>query len=422
MASPCHGASPWPRRVPGPVGCAIRRRPSTRASCRATWPSSWTAIAAGHASGACPRPRATPPVSRPSGRSCERAQQRGVEVLSIYAFSRENWARGERRGRDALRAARRGHPRLHPGAGAAGRRGPAAGPARGAADGRRRTSIEEALARTAGGSAHDPQRGVQLLRAVRDRGCRATVHPATALAADDVDEAAIERASTPPSCRRSTCSSGPAATSASATSCCGRPPTRSSTSATVLAGLRTRPSSTRRWRNTPAARAASAARELPDMQQRLISAAVLVPVVLVVFLLGQPWLTLGIAIAGRGSRASRRRACCAPQGSPWSRALVAMAPAVAVSGWRCLTPPRARRWPSVAAVHRHRARMAGLPPAGCPRGLPGLGRAPPSAPSTCRCLAFAAGDPRAWHRQLPPEAPLDGVARRRPGVAAGAAC
>jgi hypothetical protein len=29
------------------------------------------------------------------------------------------------------------------------------------------------------------------------------------------------------------------------------------------------------------------------MQQRLISAAVMVPIVLVVYLLGQPWLTLG---------------------------------------------------------------------------------------------------------------------------------
>ena len=32
------------------------------------------------------------------------------------------------------------------------------------------------------------------------------------------------------------------------------------------------------------------------MRERLISAAVLVPVVVVVFLLGQPWLTLGLAL------------------------------------------------------------------------------------------------------------------------------
>src|SRR6478752_2274093 len=32
------------------------------------------------------------------------------------------------------------------------------------------------------------------------------------------------------------------------------------------------------------------------MQQRLISAAVLVPVVVIVFLLGAPWLTIGVAI------------------------------------------------------------------------------------------------------------------------------
>ena len=39
------------------------------------------------------------------------AADRGIEVLSIYAFSRENWARVRRRGRDAVLAAGRGDPR-----------------------------------------------------------------------------------------------------------------------------------------------------------------------------------------------------------------------------------------------------------------------------------------------------------------------
>ena len=38
------------------------------------------------------------------------------------------------------------------------------------------------------------------------------------------------------------------------------------------------------------------------MRERLISAAILVPVVVIVFLLGDPWLTLGIAaLAGVGA-------------------------------------------------------------------------------------------------------------------------
>ena len=67
-------------------------------ACRATSPSSWTATGAGRASGACPRRRAMPRASRPSGPSWSAPQQRGVEVLSIYAFSRENWAARQRRG------------------------------------------------------------------------------------------------------------------------------------------------------------------------------------------------------------------------------------------------------------------------------------------------------------------------------------
>ncbi|MEZ4597459.1 MAG: hypothetical protein R3C32_11940 [Chloroflexota bacterium] len=44
------------------------------------------------------------------------------------------------------------------------------------------------------------------------------------------------------------------------------------------------------------------------MRQRLVNAAVLVPVVLVVFLAGQPWLTWA-SPPSRPRAAGRRRAC-----------------------------------------------------------------------------------------------------------------
>jgi phosphatidate cytidylyltransferase len=67
------------------------------------------------------------------------------------------------------------------------------------------------------------------------------------------------------------------------------------------------------------------------MRQRVVSAAVLVPVVVVVYLLGQPWLTLGIAAlaAGAGLEAFRLLALA---GMPVERALVAAVPPLAVLG------------------------------------------------------------------------------------------
>ena len=63
----------------------------------------------------------------------ERAVERGIEVLSIYAFSRENWARPDPEVADAPRAAGLGHPRRDARAGQGGRPRPRAGPPRGAA-------------------------------------------------------------------------------------------------------------------------------------------------------------------------------------------------------------------------------------------------------------------------------------------------
>lgn len=74
------------------------------------------------------------------------------------------------------------------------------------------------------------------------------------------------------------------------------------------------------------------------MQQRLVSAAVLVPVVLVVFLAGQPWLTLGIAaLAAAGGWEAARLLRAA--GLPAEAALVVGVPPVAVLGLGLLSLP-----------------------------------------------------------------------------------
>jgi phosphatidate cytidylyltransferase len=67
------------------------------------------------------------------------------------------------------------------------------------------------------------------------------------------------------------------------------------------------------------------------MQQRLISAAVMVPIVLVVFLLGQPWLTLGLAIVA-GLAAAEAARLLAAAGLPVERTLVIALPPIAVLG------------------------------------------------------------------------------------------
>src|SRR3954449_1677604 len=85
------------------------------------------------------------------------------------------------------------------------------------------------------------------------------------------------------------------------------------------------------------------------MRQRLISAAVLVPVVVIVFLVGDPWLSLGIAIvAALGAYESARLMRAAGLGA--DTAFVVPVAVVLVLGTRffinvpdcfgCLVPPR----------------------------------------------------------------------------------
>ena len=135
---------------------------------------------------------------RPADRRARRPQ-RGVEVLSIYAFSRENWARASARGRDAHRPARGDHPRLDPALVEQGVARPAAGPPRRAA------AADARLDRGGprgdrGRRADDPQRRVQLLVAGRRSWTPSGPASGTAARPTTLDEAAIASHSTPPTC------------------------------------------------------------------------------------------------------------------------------------------------------------------------------------------------------------------------------
>ncbi len=122
----------------------------------------------------------------------ERAQQQGVEVLSIYAFSRENWARASDEVEmlfALLDAAIRDYT---PGPREAGRARSGCWVARQSSAVRPRTSIEEALTRTAGGTrmtlnvAFNYSGRTEIVDAVQ-RCLR------DGIAADDVDETTIEQ-------------------------------------------------------------------------------------------------------------------------------------------------------------------------------------------------------------------------------------
>ena len=142
---------PAPRR-----SAAVRRRsarPARRRSCRPTTcrgtsRSSWTATGAG------PAPRG---LSELEGHAAgveairellRHAVRRGVPVLTLYAFSRENWARTDDEVDRAVRAARGGDPERDRRAPRAGRPGPPARPARRAA--RRDAGVDRRGARRDG--------------------------------------------------------------------------------------------------------------------------------------------------------------------------------------------------------------------------------------------------------------------------------
>ena len=90
------------------------RRSCRPRSCRATSRSSWTATAAGRAQRGLPELDGHAAGVEAIREVLRHAVRRGVPVLTLYAFSRENWARSRRRGPRPVRPARGGHPRARP--------------------------------------------------------------------------------------------------------------------------------------------------------------------------------------------------------------------------------------------------------------------------------------------------------------------
>ena len=121
------------------------------------------------------------------------AVRRGVPVLTLYAFSRENWARSDEEVDRAVRAARGGDPERDRRAPGAGRPGPAARPARRAA--RRDADVDRRGARCDGGRrAAAPQHRVQLRRPDRARRRRSGSSLRAGIPPEEIDEAAISDA------------------------------------------------------------------------------------------------------------------------------------------------------------------------------------------------------------------------------------
>ena len=69
------------------------RLPSTRNGCPRTSPSSWTATAGGRSGAACRAWPGTAPASGRCARTVETCARLGIKVLTLYAFSVENWKR-----------------------------------------------------------------------------------------------------------------------------------------------------------------------------------------------------------------------------------------------------------------------------------------------------------------------------------------
>ena len=91
------------RRRSGP---ARGGRASGPSSCPGTSPSSWTATAAGPRTGACPGSSATAGGSRASASVVEEGCRLGLDQLTLYCLSVENWKRPPRELKFLLRLLR----------------------------------------------------------------------------------------------------------------------------------------------------------------------------------------------------------------------------------------------------------------------------------------------------------------------------
>ena len=234
----------------------------------------------------------------------------------------------------------------------AGRRGPAAGPPRRSCRGATRASIEEALAAHRRRHPHDAQRRLQLLRRARRSWmpCGACVDgrqqpgrrsTRTAIGAP-VHRGPARPGPAHPHRRRPAHQQLPAVAGGLRRALLLRP---------LLAGLR--PGRPRRGARgvRPPRRVASAARGPAVVRERHLSAVVMVPVVVVVFLLGQPWLTLGIALLALLAAGSEVFRLLPPAGFPVRRScpgVVFAAARRAGLGW--LAPER--RWAAAFVARR----------------------------------------------------------------------
>ncbi len=200
-------------------------RAAPEPTCPATWPSSWMATAVGRRSASCPawrRPQAGP--GRPGARWWRPAPTRGIEYLTVFAFSSENWRRpsDEVSGPDGPRAGGRGVALRGHACGAKGMRVRMVGDREALSD-KLRAAWAEAEGATADNTGLTLTVAVQLRRPLghRSRPCarhrwRASGRCSTRMPSTSCADAAPGDEL----CAGArTCSSAPAANSASAISC-----------------------------------------------------------------------------------------------------------------------------------------------------------------------------------------------------------
>ena len=70
-----------------------KRAEAWHSRCRAMSPSSWTATAAGRRRAACRAAKAIAAASRRCARTVRAAGELGIEIVTIFSFSAENWTR-----------------------------------------------------------------------------------------------------------------------------------------------------------------------------------------------------------------------------------------------------------------------------------------------------------------------------------------